>query len=528
MPNHCAVCYAPDVTTVCAACKCTYYCGVECQRTNWTKHKNSCKSSINNENPQIGNTHYHKKIASLIPLNKNTTIYRIVNEKELEYAEWLRKNPHLYSQERRNYENDVSFISTWNDYAYHASEGKIAGHFEVLTIRLKKRKLASISKCLHHKFGGIEQCIQNLKKILYGSPVYFASFAYEQSLCINCLLRFCVNKKHIEDIFNNLHVACTNWPYVLQYSNINFPWQYIDRIKEWCYLSNCLLKYFNFIKYTLANENLWMKILLSFVYYMTHFKKLLAVIFPGQRMISSGDQGYVCTNSSIDNLNIFEYNFCCILSCVKLMMPYFKMNHLLALIEMNYFLISVSFLNEYLNLEYIKRLIDCIVINTGEIRFRSSTFVSVLISVIQFINYKMHRYYKKTQDSKWRQKFGKIVGQIATTHRNFPKDQLHFGFLCRTEWFRWEKNKCFLNDEYKYSFVVYMTQKQPLLSVRTILKDRFKQIKKHKKCGNIHCQNKFNRKQLMLCSHCKLKWYCSHKCQKLHWLHHKPFCKPIN
>eukprot|EP01084_Bolivina_argentea_P316476 548602_1 len=87
------------------------------------------------------------------------------NAKELEYLQLM-----LWKTMRASWTNNVpAFITSWEDYAKHASNGKISDHFNCLSYPTNK-KVSLINECLHHKFGGIEQCIQKLDEILCGSP----------------------------------------------------------------------------------------------------------------------------------------------------------------------------------------------------------------------------------------------------------------------------------------------------------------------------------------------------------------------
>eukprot|EP01083_Nonionella_stella_P016745 46761_1 len=45
MPSSCAMCGKADAASVCGGCKCTYYCGTDCQRKDWKRgHKKQCKT----------------------------------------------------------------------------------------------------------------------------------------------------------------------------------------------------------------------------------------------------------------------------------------------------------------------------------------------------------------------------------------------------------------------------------------------------------------------------------------------------
>lgn len=57
-----------------------------------------------------------------------------------------------------------------------------------------------------------------------------------------------------------------------------------------------------------------------------------------------------------------------------------------------------------------------------------------------------------------------------------------------------------------------------------------KQLKKFMKngfCDRIcrNCEKSGKRKEMKVCSRCKISWYCSQKCQKEYWNKHKKFCK---
>lgn len=55
MPSFCASCSKQDAKQICSRCKCTYYCNIDCQRSNWKIHKKICKTLANKNNQQNNN-----------------------------------------------------------------------------------------------------------------------------------------------------------------------------------------------------------------------------------------------------------------------------------------------------------------------------------------------------------------------------------------------------------------------------------------------------------------------------------------
>eukprot|EP01083_Nonionella_stella_P292540 994902_1 len=53
MPSFCATCNNADATSVCSACKCTYYCNSYCQRKDWKQHKQMCQMLKDIQNVSI-------------------------------------------------------------------------------------------------------------------------------------------------------------------------------------------------------------------------------------------------------------------------------------------------------------------------------------------------------------------------------------------------------------------------------------------------------------------------------------------
>jgi len=60
------------------------------------------------------------------------------------------------------------------------------------------------------------------------------------------------------------------------------------------------------------------------------------------------------------------------------------------------------------------------------------------------------------------------------------------------------------------------------------LKAMYRQIKSEPKLGLcIHCEERKERRELMVCSLCRKPQYCSVKCQHEHWPKHKVYCETL-
>eukprot|EP01084_Bolivina_argentea_P033927 62738_1 len=405
-------------------------------------------------------------------------------KKELQYVE--HKNKHNNEATKIKQITTAKYIISWHQYAMEASRGNMYNHFVRLST-VRNRAISLVSKCIHHKLGGVIKCIDKLYDILYGCPIDFSKF-YADTLCYDCILHFCSNKGKIYTLFAEHYKAYTNWEKV------------DGGEKELHYLSHSLLKYHCMVKFVLDDYKLYSSIFLLFIYYMKNFNKLKSDIANTELSPFFTDQGYNIGRKGITILWGFEYSFISILSCMKKLMPYFKEKHFRYLIELNYFKICMKTINKYLRLEYMKVLSD----NSAYIYHISMTFL-MMLNVVIFLNTKVLKYSslkpKISEIRKWRASF---VHQ-RTEYDNY----MHQGILLVTT--TSSESKFF--SEWNVTYAI---------------KQKSVQLQEFKRCGNCERTNKGLGFKFKLCSQCKLTYYCSRRCQKRNWHHHKGFCCLFN
>eukprot|EP01084_Bolivina_argentea_P053143 97572_1 len=229
----------------------------------------------------------------------------MVTSKELSWCLHNRKN---LSQ----FKAITVFIDSWKQYALQASSGKVFQHFAQF-VMIKNKRLSSPNTCIHHQFGTVEKCIDKLLETLYGSIFNFQLFD-NNTLCDECLLYLCSQKRNIETLFDQYYKEYTNW-----YQNIEGHCVF-NRHRELLYLLNCLLKYHCFVKYILNNDKLYKKIFRLFIYYMQHFNDTkLKTMLKDNRFCRQYvcEHGYAFIKLNILYLWDFEYNIIGIFGCMK-------------------------------------------------------------------------------------------------------------------------------------------------------------------------------------------------------------------
>eukprot|EP01084_Bolivina_argentea_P063452 115856_1 len=523
----CATCSKENATSQCSRCKSVRYCNTECQQIGWKRHKKVCKlfkspNTIHEMTQLITPIPSHMtKLIPEIPAGAKASIITTGNRKELEYMEWLTHHPE-HDPDRAEFTSaqNTDFILTWSEYAHHASKGKISSHFHALS-DIKNNKLSKYSQCIHNKFNCIQQCIDKLDNVLYGSPMYFREFASDWILCTDCLLTIC-NKQYICKLFAAIYQQCIK---LFQLTMID-PTTFVTyKVKEWTYVACCLLRYINIIKLVLHTDEFYMKIFLSFTYYLQHFSKLKRFIKIMDGSFNITDHGYAIFTIGIEILYLFEYNFVGILTCMRQIAPYFKLKHLTVLVELNCFSIFQKFINEYFNLEYMRIITDSIKL-TDQMQIRASMVLCLSLCVIQLINCKVFKQYKLITDVSMKRKFKKTILEIRNVDKNMATMLRMYRTI--TPMFYQQQDRFYLKDDCKYSFYKYFLKMSTgfiTLSHKTALQKKRKQVRNHKFCGNEKCRNGNCIKKLRLCGQCRFVYYCSKKCQKKHWCHHRAMCK---
>eukprot|EP01084_Bolivina_argentea_P298237 513922_1 len=444
-----------------------------------------------------------------LPKGGSILLKEIISElhttpKELQWHKWMLENPNYDDKERREWLKNTVFISNWNQYAFEASEGKIHAHLIYLYF-VKNRKLSSSANCVHQRFGGVIQCVKQLRDVLLGSLFGFRDFL-KSEICYNCLMTFCSQNKFVENLFHKYYKQCTNWN---TSEKIALMW-----VKEIHYLSGCLLKYRCMVKYVLNNEKLYTKIFSLFVCYMKNFHRLEKDFADTTLIFADNDQGYCFSIQGMHTLHTFEYNFNGILSCIRKLMCYFRQQHLIKLIEMNYFKYFTQFLNKFFAMKYMKVLTDNVKPGAN-LEFKGSCTIFAVVSVITFINYRLMKKVelKDIIDQKMRGKFHNLVSAIKRT----KKHVLHTKIFDK---------KGHLKDTYKYPLMMSAVTNIKHWNILHLLKQKRYQIRKYKRCGNENCEIDIcSHNGFKLCSQCKIVYYCSKRCQKRDWSHHRLQCK---
>eukprot|EP01084_Bolivina_argentea_P232175 391368_1 len=428
-----------------------------------------------------------------------------LTQRELDY---INNPPHDLSVDI----NNVEKISNWHDYAKSASNGEICLHFRGLTM-VRVAALPTSSDCIHNKFGSIQLCIRKLLLTLYGAIFDYTLFS-ENQLCRQCLLYFCSHKRIVEKLFSD---------YYNDYAILFDHDDSFVRCKELLYFGNCLLKYHMVVKFILSNPILYTKLFDLFVYYLKAFDSIkINFNSPLPCMLNVSEHNYVIFSLGIANACQFEYNFCGIMCCMKQIMPYFQRKHLQYLINKNYFKYFMNFIDQFLNMEYMKILTNSIkkTNNLGDLHsidLTSTCLMDLLLCVNGFLSELIFRKFKNIAHT-LKQKFKAKIFQISKS-----RDKTYI--LARYSphlFFNYEGK---LKREFKYHYMCFGISIQTYFNVESIFEDKRKQLRMHKRCN---CNNKGHKKHLKLCRQCKLTYYCNVKCQKNDWKYHKQCCKLFN
>eukprot|EP01083_Nonionella_stella_P272453 923895_1 len=437
---------------------------------------------------------------------------------DAQWIQWLETNPDYESL----YHCESAVISTWKDYAFHSSEGRITDHFACM-ISFGDEMISSNTKCVHNDLMSSANCVQSLFIVLSGSPMLFLKFL-DNTLCYDCLMLFCSDLQNIERLFAEYHTTITHWD--LNDTNEPIPFG-----KEIHYLSNLVLRYQSFVIYVLNHDTLYNKIFSMFVFYMKNFKRLHDAIKDESLFIFATDQGYQISKRGIYLLFMFEYTFNAILSVMRRIMRYFKAKHLCQLIEMNYFRYFTEFVAELFDLDYMRILTDAIK-PQYDMTARGTVPLFQLLSVIEYINCQVLNKLKDTElHTKIKDTREKI--NIFNSKVNVLNDRLNDPIYVATYGWRIFRDFRYLRDELKCFFIMNMMKHNTtdsIWTVQKILQSKSNQKRNLKRCGNRYCQKNHQEsisrgKSLKLCSQCKIIFYCNKRCQKMDWLNHRTYCQ---
>eukprot|EP01084_Bolivina_argentea_P004231 8054_1 len=409
-----------------------------------------------------------------------------------------------------NSDEDSVYVESWNDYFYEAYKGAIAIHFESLSL-ISNKPISSLSNCVHNQYKNIQECIDKMFK-LFTEPCDHPPIdwnLYEKvknnGLCYDCILHVCSNKIEFEALFDEYVKHYTNWKCISTLSNY----------ERFSFLSICLLTYQPSIKYILLNEKLYTKIFTIFIHFLQNFQTIKHHMENNslyKQFRSFLPEGYTLCDGSIYAFWSFEYAFCRILGCFRKLMPYFKLTHLCCLINMDYFEHCIKFSAEYFgttipvfslseSTEHELNINGCAAVQMGGL-----TYVTALyMSVVNFLNCRINA--KISGDNVHLSIWNKIRNAKLKHTVNFHLDSINQTIYVPF-------------DLSKYGEFVKHCQ---LLSVQGLLHGKAKQLREHVICGNLRCNDKNGK--FKLCAQCQLVYYCSRKCQKIDWTHHKYFCR---
>eukprot|EP01083_Nonionella_stella_P029740 81772_1 len=463
---------------------------------------------------------------SPIQINDTTTVLATVamSPNEIEWSNWLSRNPN-HKNSKMLKTNTPAIIRTWNDYAFHMTmeEGRISNHFARLVI-FENEKICCATKCIHNDFMSIEDCIRNLFLALRGSIMMFKKFEYAQ-LCYDCLMYLCSDRQQMERLFHEYHAVLTRWDIKSDHIGCKVPFG-----KELHYISEILFKYQSFTMHVLHQDRLCDKIFSLFIYYMKNFKRLHHDIKDESFSHHPTDQGFTLQRNDIAIEWYFEYTLNGILSIMRRLMCYLETKHLHKLIQMNYFEHFIAFTDDLFDLEYMRIIMDSMKPDS-EVIFGGTLTLFQLLSVVQYINFRVMNKLslRDSTNIKLRNKIFKTKQKIkafnhAVNMLNNPK------YVALNLWriFR-DFDARYLRDEYKCYFMMIGMESIPYhWPIRVIVKTKWNQRRKLKRCGNRSCPLDnivSDGKTFKFCGQCKIVFYCSKHCQKMHWLYHRVRCK---
>eukprot|EP01083_Nonionella_stella_P214527 772952_1 len=461
---------------------------------------------------------------SPIQINDTTTVLATVamSPNEIEWSNWLSRNPNHKNSKSMLKTNKPAIIRTWNDYAFHMTmeEGRISNHFARLVI-FENEKICCATKCIHNDFTSIQNCIRNLFLALRGSIMMFKKFEYAQ-LCYDCLMYLCSDRQQMERLFHEYHAVLTRWDIKSDHIGCKVPFG-----KELHYISEILFKYQSFTMHVLHQDRLCDKIFSLFIYYMKNFKRLHHDIKDESFSHHPTDQGFTLQRNDIAIEWYFEYTLNGILSIMRRLMCYVEAKHLHTLIQMDYFKYFTAFTHELFDLEYMRIITDLI---NPLIKHRVQGTVTLfqLLSVVQYINFRVINKLSMPDSTniKLRNKIFKTKQKIkAFNHMVNNLNDPNYVTLNFSRIFRDER---YLQDEYKCYFMMRALEWCPYWPMSVVLKTKSNQRRKLKRCGNRSCAKNSDvsvGKTLRLCKQCKIVFYCSKHCQKMHWLYHRVRCK---
>eukprot|EP01083_Nonionella_stella_P010299 29381_1 len=435
---------------------------------------------------------------------------------DAQYIQWLERNPDFDSLYHCK---SKAVISTWKDYAFHTSEGRITDHLSSM-IAFDDERISSRSKCIHNDLMSSANCAHSLYIVLSGSVMLFRKFLYN-TLCYDCLMLLCSDLQNIERLFAEYHTIITHW-------DLNDSHQPLPFGKEIHYLSSLLLRYQSFVIFVLDHDTLYSKIFSMFVFYMKNFKRLRDAIKDESIFFYTTDQGYQINKRCIHVVYMFEYTFNAILSVMRRIMRYFKPKHLRQLIEMNYFKYFTEFVAELFDLEYMRILTDSVIPQHNMV-VKSTVTLFQLLSVVEYIN---EQVLNKLKNTKRHIKIQETKEKIKRFNSavNLLKACLNDPIYVESSLKQIFKNFRYLKEEFKCFFMmnVMKCNTGSIWTVQKIMESKSIQRTKLRRCGSRYCQTNnqiLSGKTLKLCNQCKIVFYCNKHCQKMDWLNHRTYCQ---
>eukprot|EP01083_Nonionella_stella_P214526 772947_1 len=443
-----------------------------------------------------------------------------INDKTVQIK--IAMSPHEIEWSNSLWSNSLSstsfkLIRTWKDYASHNSH--ISDHIGRLVI-FENEKISCETKCIHNDFNGIQNCIRNVFLALSGSIMMYKKFENAR-LCYDCLMCLCSDRQNMERLFNEYHAVLTQW------DTKSDTCYRVPIARELHYLSAILFKYQSFTMYVLNHDSLWENIFSLFIFYMSNFKRLRHHIKDDYTTYQPTDHGYMLRQRGMVVAWYFEYTLNGILSIMRRLMCYLETKHLHKLIQMNYFEHFIAFTDDLFDLEYMRIIMDSMKPDS-EVIFGGTLTLFQLLSVVQYINFRVMNKLSlhDSTNIKLRNKIFKTKQKIkAFNHMVNNLNDPNYVTLNFSRIFRDER---YLQDEYKCYFMMRALEWCPYWPMSVVLKTKSNQRRKLKRCGNRSCAKNSDvsvGKTLRLCKQCKIVFYCSKHCQKMHWLYHRVRCK---